>query len=232
MDAKAAIADLLKTVEDIERAGTLQIEVAKLAALLRSWNKQIIAHTVISAEERHHQLEVYKIQSTAASANLVEMFKAVIEAGQTAVKSATIINGGAAAALLALLAEALKAGPTSTAGTFLSPLGWAWFTFMAGLGLAGAATAARYVSQALYAHSLRSSDQPIKHKFNRFGDAGRNTAIAFGLSSYLCFFGGSVAVLKVMVAPPTFGTESSKSQQGTAEATFAPRPISKASSTR
>lgn len=200
MDAKIALVDLLEKVEELESAGTLQVDTGALTKLLKDWNKQIAASTEVSDIQRQHQLELWKVQSTTDTAHSVEMFKAVLESGQTALKSATIINGGAAAALLALLAEALKGGPSSATAGFLSTLGLGWFSFMLGLGSAGLATASRYVSQALYSESLRRRETTPDSQFRRYGGIGRNAAIFFGVASFATFFIGSALVFGVMVS--------------------------------
>ena len=192
-----SLADLLKTVEDLKRAGTMQIDIVILANLLSKMNKENMADADAAtlAGQRHHDIEVWKAQMSALSATSVEMFKSVIEAGQTALKSAIVINGGAAAAMLALLAEALKSG---TGGQILSPLGYAWLSFMIGLGLTGLATAVRYVSQACYAEVTRQEHIPKQKRFNKLGDALRNIALILGIVSFILFFLGCYKVFSVM----------------------------------
>ena len=199
MDDKIAISELLAKLEELEGQGKQELSLTPLATLLRSWKAQIETNSIATADETARQLEVWKVQSAASSASRLEMFKAVIESGQTALKASTVINGGAAAALLALLAEALKSASGSTSGPLLSSLGCAWFTFMMGLACAGLAAAARYASQALYMEESRITEAENSKRFKRFGNGIRNLAIALGLISFLCFIGGSVLVLVVML---------------------------------
>lgn len=194
MDAKELLADLRDALKGVTQP-TVQVEA--LNKFLDNWEKSATATQTQTEVQHTRQLEQWKAQLASSSAASIEMFKAVIEAGQTALKSSIVINGGAAAALLALLAEGLKANGAGQWGSLLSPLGAAWLMFMLGLGCAGSATAFRYLSQAFYGNSLRLGER-ADGKWNRFGDVFRNIAAAIGFLSYGLFFAGAVGIFLVM----------------------------------
>lgn len=108
------------------------------------------------------------------------MFDSVIEAGQTALKGAMLINGGAATALLAVIAEAFKS-KDGLLPSLVPHLSLAWLCFVSGLGLAGLALGCRYFSQHAY------SDNAFRR-----GDRWNTASRASGVSSLLAFFLGSL----------------------------------------
>lgn len=194
MDAKELLVDLRDALKGVTQP-TVQVDA--LNKYLDNWEKSA-AETQTQTEAQHtRELEQWKAQLAASSATSIEMFKAVIEAGQTALKSSIVINGGAAAALLALLAEGLKSNGAGQWGALLSPLGTAWLMFMLGLGCAGIATAFRYLSQALYSNAL-SLGERTDGKWYRFGSLVRNIAATLGFLSYGLFFAGAVRIFLVM----------------------------------
>lgn len=118
-----------------------------------------------------------------------EMFKAVIESGQTAIKSALLINGGAATALLAVMAEAFKS-PGSELRALAPALGWAWLLFVVGLGFAGSSSGARYLSQHFYGQA--EFDSAAKSPMHTAAaDVWRRVAVTLALGSFALFFVGA-----------------------------------------
>jgi hypothetical protein len=77
----------------------------------------------------------------------LEMFRSVINAGQSALKAAMIMNGGAAVALLALLGHAASDASTKS---LVAKLAFPLFLFVLGVLFSGVATGVNYVSQGLY----------------------------------------------------------------------------------
>ena len=194
MNTKGLLDDLRDALKGVINP-TVQVDA--LNKYLDNWEKSAAATQTQTEAQHTRQLEQWKAQLAASSATSVEMFKAVIESGQTALKSSIVINGGAAAALLALLAEGLKSNGAGQWGALLSPLGTAWLMFMLGLGCAGIATAFRYLSQALYSNSL-SLGEHTDGKWYRFGNLVRNIAATLGFLSYGLFFAGAVKIFFVM----------------------------------
>ena len=194
MNYKQLLVDLRDALNGVAQP-TVQVDA--LRSYLDKWEQNASATAKIDEAVHHRQLEEWKAQLAASSAWGMEMFKAVIEAGQTALKSSIAINGGAAAALLALLAESLKTNGGSGMGALLSPLGYAWFCFMLGLGSAGAATAVRYLSQALYGNAMKVGESN-GGTFYRRGNWARNAAALLGFSSYVLFFFGAAKIFVIM----------------------------------
>jgi hypothetical protein len=125
-----------------------------------------------------------------------EMFKSVLEAGQTAIKSSLLINGGAATALLAVLAEALKA-PSSDLRPLVPALAWSWLAFVLALGAAGSSSGARYVSQHFFA---QAEFGPRLHAHRRlfFAELWRHIAVTLAFTSFVLFFVGAFAVFRTL----------------------------------
>ena len=194
MDSKQLLHDLRDALRGVAQP-TVQLDA--LSRYLDNWEKSADASQMQTDAQHALQLEQLKAQLAASSASSIEMFKAVIEAGQTALKSSIVINGGAAAALLALLSESLKLNGAGQLSSLLSPLGAAWLTFMLGLGCAGILTAFRYLSQALYSNALTRGERN-DGRWYKFGGWGRNIAATLGFLSYGFFVAGAVKVFLVM----------------------------------
>ena len=198
MDAKQLLADLRDALKAVPSTEQRTIQVDALNKYLDRWEDSAMQGQKQTEIQHARQLEEWKMQLSVSSASSLEMFKAVIEAGQTALKSSIVINGGAAAALIALMSEGLKANGISNMGSLLSPLGYAWLCFMLGLGCAGSATAARYLSQAFYAERLRNTESATASKWRRFGNWARNTAVVLAIASFALFFAGAMKIFLVM----------------------------------
>jgi hypothetical protein len=129
--------------------------------------------------EYEHKMKLFEVEAPLEVQKQLEMFKATLETGQTALKSLTLINGGAALALLTFIGTIVTKEPDSeliTVATLYGPM----MTFVAGLGLAGLASAARYISQDLY-----NVSQCWGHIFKALAVAsGVMSLIAFGYGSY------------------------------------------------
>lgn len=197
MDNKQLLAELRDALQAVRDGNQTSIQVEALSQYLDKWERAANSMAKETDAEHARRLELWKTQLAVSSAEWLEMFKAVSEAGMTALKSSIVINGGAAATLLALLADGLKANGTGHWGPMLSPLGWAWISFMCGLGLAGAATGTRYLSQALYAGALRQG-QDAKSRLYKGGDWVRNISVLFGCGSFVLFFVGAWMIFSVI----------------------------------
>ena len=135
------------------------------------------------------EMEVWKV-------NAPLMFNSVIEAGLSALKSATLINGGAAVSLLAFLGNLLTKDPPYGTTYPIHALSQAMLIFFLGVGFSGVATASRYFSQASY-----SSENECQ------GDLFRWLAIILALLSFGAFFYGGIeayyAIQPVPLAAPS-----------------------------
>jgi len=131
-----------------------------------------------------HEMEVWKINAPLESAKSLEMFKAVLETGQTAIKSATLINGGAAVALLAFLGSSSTSKDAGLINN-LHILNYALIAFVVGVAFAGITSGLRYISQAIYSEVMETG------KWRAWGNCIRNAAIFFGCLSFITFLAGS-----------------------------------------
>lgn len=116
---------------------------------------------------------------TAKTQHSIEMLKAVLEAGKSALHALLIINGGAVVALLGVLSNLVgKAGGSDFAIALALPL------LLFGIGVLAGATgfAFRYFSQACYSESDDDND-----KYEKWGDRFRYSAIATALGGYALF---------------------------------------------
>ncbi|MDP1684315.1 hypothetical protein [Hydrogenophaga sp.] len=199
MNGKQLLSDLRGALEGIKNSNQSSIQIDALSQYLDKWEAAAENTVKETDAARAQRLDEWKTQLAVSSAEWLEMFKAVIEAGMTALKSSIVINGGAAATLLALLADGLRANGSGHLGLMLTPLGWAWMCFMCGLGCAGTATGTRYISQALYAEAFHLKESRSDAFFRR-GNWARNTSAFLGFCSFLLFFIGSGLIFSVLIS--------------------------------
>lgn len=197
MKATELISELRAALVGVKAQGQLTIPIEGLENYLADAEKIANANQEKQAEitqldEAHakfqHDFEVWKINAPLKNAADQEMFKSVIEAGQTALKSAILINGGAAVALLAFLGNLLTKEAPKGIAVPIPVMGHAMLIFIMGVGLAGLASGFRYLCQWLY-----SSD------WNRTGDAFNYSAIVLGLASFAAFFWGGIEAYHAML---------------------------------
>lgn len=115
----------------------------------------------------------------------LEMLRAVITVGQSALKSALLINGGAAVALLALVGKIWSSNGLKPA---MGALATAVLFYVFGVLSAAVAAGATYISQAGYADEFGSLSYAIGrvgHVFAVLGVVG--AYVLFGSGSWLAF---------------------------------------------
>lgn len=118
----------------------------------------------------------------------IEMLKSVFETSKIALTSSILINGGAAAALLALIGNLFgKGGGTSSVPL---PLVFGLVAFTLGVLFGGLATAGAYFTQYCY-----------NHKHHRSGVAFHIATILLIIGSYAAFLGGIVSAYRAFVSP-------------------------------
>ena len=131
------------------------------------------------------RFEEWKVKAPLEHAGRMEMFRSVMEAGRTTLNSLIIMNGGAAIALLAFLGNVLAKDPPVAALAALVPgIRAAMLDFVVGVGLAGASSALRYLTQ------LLSAGRP------QLGGALTIMAIVVGLGSLALFFVGGLTAFR------------------------------------
>jgi hypothetical protein len=141
-------------------------------------------------DERHldRELDLRKTGATLDQAANIELFRSALEAGQTALKMLTTINGGAAAALLAFLSNLVGKQPGSPIQANISV---AMAIYVGGVAVAGASSVCRYFTQ--YA-ATRATETRLRQKdpkgWIRVGNVFTFFAMAFGIGSLVAFCAG------------------------------------------
>jgi hypothetical protein len=156
MKAIDLINDLRKALQDVKKDNHTIIPVVGLENYLNNFesiieeNKQSDQESIQREEARkkyQHDFKVWEIQENHKNASDTEMFRSVIEAGYNALKSAIIINGGGAVALIAFLGGLIEKDSTNQVSASLVPsMGYALLVFIFGVGFAGTANGLRYLS--------------------------------------------------------------------------------------
>lgn len=176
MSAKDFALQLKKTIEDIKANGTAAIYCDNLIAYLNGVAQSpSVAVTPAELEQYKAQLQLEVEKHKNANASSLEMFKSVITAGQHAMRSSFLLNGGAAVALLALIGHLTEKQPDKVA-VFADTL----LPFVIGVFTIAFTSGVTYLSQWFYG----AADRGWKDKT---GSCLNLVAIVLGLSSY-CFF--------------------------------------------
>jgi hypothetical protein len=178
MSAKEFAGQLKQTIEGLKNNGTAAIYCDNLIAYL----EEVInspSPVVTQAELEHYkaQLQVWVEAEKRNHASDLEMFRSVIQAGQNAVKSSFLLNGGASVALLAFIGK-LTEEQQSKIPAFADSL----TIFVTGVFAIALASGVTYLSQWFYAES-----ESWKQKT---GFALNMVSIVLGLSSYGFFIWG------------------------------------------
>jgi hypothetical protein len=126
------------------------------------------------------QVEAYRAEVSSQ----LELLKAAIEAGQSALKSISVINGAAALAMLAFIGNVLS-HPTDIGLAAMMIMSRSMTYFATGVGLSAIGLAARYFSQASYAGDFSNQSRATK-----WGNTWRVIAIVAGVAGLAAFFIG------------------------------------------
>lgn len=162
-------------LDQVEAQGNAQVQVSALRAYLSALEKDAGA----SQEYRKREHEGMLAHYAAKSQHSIEMLKAVLEAGKSALHALLIINGGAVVALLGVLSNlAGKAEGALLAKYLALPL----IEFGVGVLCGALGFAFRYLSQACYTESDDNND-----KYHAWGDQFRYLAILSAVAGYVLF---------------------------------------------
>jgi hypothetical protein len=178
MSAKEFASQLKQTIQDIKAKGAAAVDCDNLIAYL----DEVVASpsvVVTPAELEHYkaQLQIEIEQSRGQHASDLEMFRSVITAGQNAIRSSFLLNGGAAVAVLAFISK-LTESQTDKVSLFSESL----LPFVAGVFAISFSSGLTYLSQWFYA-----TDDGWKI---RTGFWLNIAAILVGLSSFGLFIWG------------------------------------------
>jgi hypothetical protein len=124
-------------------------------------------------ERYRAELQHWVEQHKALEAFNIEMFRAVITCGQSALKNAVLINGGAGVALLAFIGHVWE---KDLAPEIVRGLTWSLLLFICGVLASAVAAGTTYLSQALWASDWERTAHAINY----------TTVVLVGMS-YLAF---------------------------------------------
>lgn len=178
MSTKEFAAQLRGTLQSIKAGGTAAIYCDNLIAYLDEVIKSP-SPVVTPAELARYEadLQLWIEQAKSAHESSLEMFRSVITAGQSAIRSAFLLNGGASVALLAFVSHLAETQPSKVM-LFANSL----LPFVIGVLAITMTSGFTYLSQWFYA-----GDTPSKVKA---GFVLNLLAILLGLSSYGFFVWG------------------------------------------
>lgn len=159
----------------------------ELQELVNKTPENVAAGEAAMEEYRAH-LTAWVSSSQHQHEKSLEMLRAVITVGQSALKSALLINGGAAVALLAFIGKIWGGVDTQPV---LGALAIALICYVAGVLSAAMASGATYFSQAGYSDEFGRASQGV-------GVGGHIAAIIFVFGGYGFFATGSWIAFKTI----------------------------------
>ncbi|URI07896.1 hypothetical protein MW290_04745 [Aquincola tertiaricarbonis] len=117
MTQRSLLDELREALQGVKKQKISTVEIARLERFLDAWEAAALDGPDQAAveHERAVALEQMKLHWSFREQSEAQMFTSVIEAGQSALKASTIINGGAAAAILAFIGGLLKVNETGPA---------------------------------------------------------------------------------------------------------------------
>lgn len=175
MSTKEFAKQMRETIEGIKANGTAAIYCNNLIAYLREVEASPTPDlSTVEIEKYRADLQNWVEANKYKHESNLEMFRSVITAGQSAIKSSFLLNGGAAVALLAFLGHLATTSPAKVSG-FAACL----LPFSFGVLAIAVVSGFTYLSQWLYA-SQDACAQKAGFAFNMM-------CIALGLASYGCF---------------------------------------------
>ncbi len=204
MNPSDEIRSIINDIAQVKASGVASLPIEKLEEYLAQRLDIATAMETeagqIAVQTAEHNLEIWKVQTGAQSAVSVEMFKAVVEAGQTSLKALMLMNGGAAAALLAFCGNAITKGQSFAGDPLLASIGIGLAWFVAGMGAAGLATGFRYFAQYCFART------PVIRAGSRWFVAGTTfniAAILIALFGFMAFCAGGTRTYTSITSPPS-----------------------------
>lgn len=163
----------------------------KIETLLHGLDKFLTSPEDKDDEFQIEKLKAYlqtqvEVEKYTHSANL-EMFKSVIQTGQSAIKANMLLNGGAAVALLAFIGKLADVNPACIP-LFALPL----TVFVSGAFLATMVSGLTYLTQVIFSEDGKWRD--------RIGNTLQGLSILSGLSSLILFGYGTHIAYKAFIA--------------------------------
>lgn len=175
MESQELIAAFRQQLAQVEAQGSQQVQVSALRAYLDALEKDAGASQEYRNREHAGMLADFAVRSQHA----IEMLKAVLEAGKSALHALLLINGGAVVALLGVMSNLVGKSEGAPLARYLAlPL----LLFGIGVLLGALGFGFRYLSQAFYTASEKQED-----KLHRAGDWLRYAAISTVVGGYVLF---------------------------------------------
>lgn len=188
MSEKEFASQLKKTIEEIKANGTAAIYCDNLIAYLDeiiNSPAQVISEADL--EKYRAELQVWVEQNKGIHNSRLEMFRSVITAGQNAIRSSFLLNGGAAVAILAFIGKL-----TESQQSLIPDFACSLTIFVAGVLAITMTSGFTYLSQWFY-----SGGTPLKLKIGFWLNI---LSIVLGLSSYGIFIWGMYSAYTNFIA--------------------------------
>lgn len=178
MSVKEFAKQLREVVQNIESHGTMAIKTSNLIAYLRDVeNSKESEPSPVELEKYKADLQNWVELGKQQHEARMELFRSVITAGQSAIKSSFLLNGGGAVAMLAFVGH-LAELDSNKVPLFASSL----LPFAIGVLLVTVTSGMTYLSQWLYASNVPA--------ITKAGYALNIVCIVLGFLSYLTFSWG------------------------------------------
>ena len=174
MEASNFENELRKTLEQLKADGIDEIKLDNLIAYLSDASDDLQSKESINIELYKAQLQNWVEKHKNSHAYSVEMFRSVINAGQNALRTSFLMNGGSAVAMLAFIGHLATTAPEKVT-LFSSSLA----IFVVGVLIAAVASGATYLCQWFYAGGKSWAETT--------GFVLNIAAILLGIGSYVIF---------------------------------------------
>ncbi|WP_139686259.1 hypothetical protein [Vibrio tasmaniensis] len=182
MKASDVLQEIRNALKPIKEQGQSTFSIEAMENYLNLFAKDVENDTFYKSQDHEERLAKFKAENDRSialannqTAHSLEMFKSVITAGQSALKSGMVINGGAAVALLAF---AGKIWETAISEVVANSLTSSIFIFCLGVLSAALATGTTYLSQLLFSNDRLK----LGNYVNRF-----NIAVVLSSYGFFCF---------------------------------------------
>lgn len=191
MNGKDLIDEIRDAVDSVKKQNQEVISVDALLNYLHALESDVSESNEDHVRQHEASLVQYQVENekniahyNAQQLHSVELFRSVITYGEAALKSAILINGGAAVALLAFIGNIWNKGISEGSA---APLTAAITSFSFGVLAAALGTAGSYLAQFLYSQNYQRSGKTF-HTFAVVSVICSYVLFAFGVAgSYESF---------------------------------------------
>ncbi len=193
MEVSVLVDELSGALKELVDKGQENVPIKNLQKYLDEVSKEDTIDESQAIKHFEENMEVFKANNAIA----IESFRSTVEAGLSALKSALIINGAAAIALLAFIGNLSRNGDVNNG--VLSGIGYALMIFVLGTGFAGTATGVRYLSQHSYDNALNDDIAEKKSCWKNVGHGFNIVSIFLALLSFASFFYGGWLAYQALI---------------------------------